>query len=137
MEWWQVYLFTRLDNISTLFEISSIIGFFILIAYLCTSFSYKGQLTFEAEDKEIRKKLQKKIPLVCFIYMIFPILTCLTPTEKEAAAIYLIPKITKSDAMLEAEKLPKNMAMLINKKCEEYINSSVGIKEEEVKEEKK
>ena len=132
MEWWQVYLFTRLDNISTLFEISSIIGIFILIAYLL----YEGQRTSEAEDKEIRKKLQKKIPLACFIYMIFPILTCLTPTEKEAAAIYLIPKITKGDAMQEVSKLPKNMAMLINKKCEEYINSSVGIKEE-VKEEVK
>lgn len=132
MEWWQVYLFTRLDNIGTLFEISSIIGVLILAAYLL----YEGQRTSEAEDKEIRKKPQKKIPLVCFIYMIFPILACLTPTEKEAAAIYLIPKITKGDAMQEVSKLPKNMAMLINKKCEEYINSSVGIKEE-VKEEVK
>lgn len=136
MEWWQVYLFTRLDNIGTLFGISSVIGIIILVAYLCISFLYEGQRTSEAEDKEIRKKFQKKISLACFIYMIFPILTCLTPTEKEAAAIYLIPKITKGDAMQEVSKLPKNMAMLINKKCEEYINSSVGIKEE-VKEEVK
>lgn len=129
MEWWQVYLFTRLDSFNYMFYVAAMIGVPILAIYIILCFYFRGEMTSLEEDLKIRKKLLKNLPKVTLIYAFFPLVACFIPTEKEMAVIYLLPKITKNETMKEVEKLPKNMALLLNKKCEEYINRNIGLEE--------
>jgi len=43
------------------------------------------------------------------------------PTQKEAAAIYLLPKLAKSDFAKEAQQIPTDAAKLMRLKLESWI----------------
>lgn len=113
-------------------NVTSIVG---LILYICISFLYESRDQSYKEDLVIRKELQKKIPKYVLIYLVFTFLGLAIPNQKEMAVIYLLPKIANSDAMKEAEKLPKNVAVLLNSKCQKYINDTLEETAEEQKQE--
>ena len=51
------------------------------------------------------------------------------PTQKEAAAIYLLPKLAKSEFASEASKIPTDAAKLLRLKLEQYIAEIDPVKE--------
>ena len=84
-----IYLWTRLNYIN---------GFFILLAvgFLAVAFVYVLIASETYDDEEQRgfyKKTQKFV-----LFSLFPIIAfCFTPSQKEAAMIYIIPKMAQSE----------------------------------------
>ena len=137
MTWWHIYLFTRLDSLIAVTAVGAGLlgGFYIL--FVITSFVYEGQNTSYDKDIEIRNKLKAKIPKFTCMYMAYLFVMILIPSQKEAAVIYFLPKVVNSDAMKEAEKIPKNVSVLLNAKCQKYINDTLVDTVSETKELKK
>lgn len=109
-----MYLFTRLDGVVCISTITSIVlgvamAFFILMFLLSDGIDEKAN------------KLSKKIigmKRIWFMFIFFITLAMLTPTQKEAAAIYLVPKIVNNE---QIQQLPNNAVNLLNKQLEEWI----------------
>jgi len=60
-----------------------------------------------------------KITVAVWLFATFAALAI--PTQKEAAAIYLLPKLAKSDFTKEASKIPTDAAKLMRLKLESWI----------------
>lgn len=110
---WDIYWITRLDAIS---------GFFVIL--FCASVVLTGAfLVFspiivdECFDDDWAKWRKLTVKLVVTT-IILSIPACLVPTTKEAAAIYLIPKITNNE---QVQKLPDNALKFLNGKFEAWI----------------
>jgi len=84
-----IYLWTRLNYIN---------GFFILLAIgLLAGALVCGCLTLEVYSDEESKGLLKKAKRL-IVLSLFPIIAfCFTPSQKEAAMIYVIPKMAQSE----------------------------------------
>jgi hypothetical protein len=84
-----IYLWTRLDYIN---------GFFILLffgflfgAFICVSFASDSH-----DDDEEKKFLKRAKNFVLF--SLLPVIAfCFTPSQKEAAMIYIIPNMAQSE----------------------------------------
>ena len=131
MEWWQMYLFTRLEAISCVVDPVAIIASIIA---LCTWVGYKISKTHY--DIAVLKErsydtqewgnwvgvwnfcLKLSFPTAIIAIVLF----LAVPTQKEMAAIYLVPKVTHSNAAKELEALPADVAKLLRLKTEQYIN---------------
>ena len=117
MTWFDVYLFTRLDALNALFIASAII-------VLCagTFLTVVGAMQWRFNESELGEKLARKtwkwaVP-ICFF---FGLLSTITPTTKEFAAIYLIPKVVNNE---HAKQIPDNALKLLNAKFEEWIKET-------------
>lgn len=128
MEWWHIYLFTRLDSLNELFKAITIIGGIIL---LCVS-SILPIANSEMEE-ENWSALLRGIKLLAVIWVIGLFTFIAIPTQKEAAAIYLIPKLANSEFAKEAEKIPTDTAKLLRLKLESYIEGIEGSVKKESK----
>jgi hypothetical protein len=124
MEYFLMYLFVKLDSFNGL-----LIGFAIaFLFYGFTSGGAVGGIVISAEYnpkeppmekwKRIIKTL-KSVPILITGF-IFIILANLLPTTKEAAVIYVVPKIVNVvTANKEIQKLPNNILQLANAWIEE------------------
>jgi len=124
---WMIYLIIKLDAISTVFFLSAASSFFFVLGLFFIPFTNwadnKGRYEKKAEYwKSICDKKYWKIPLVLFI--VFLVLNILTPTTKEAVAIYTIPKIVANE---DVQEIPGNAAKFLNTKLEQWINENVDI----------
>lgn len=135
MEWWQVYLFTRLDSIwnaSIFFAIASgVCTIAFTIGVTICSKQYDDLDARGYSDNGKREWLSwlttwknfRKISLPIFIIAAIGGLSI--PTEKEFAAIYLLPKVSNSKFAAEMAKLPENITKVLNKKLENYISDTL------------
>jgi hypothetical protein len=111
MSYWFIYWFTRLDVlyilgvVTLILSISSIVSLFFLAG---------------ADEIDFNKAYTyiKRYSLLSLILGIFIVI--FVPTTKEAAAIYLIPKIANNE---EVSKIPDNALKLLNKRLEEWIDA--------------
>lgn len=116
MSAWEVYLFTRLSAVNIISVILLVV--FGLTGFLLTLFGF-------IEEEPEQKKLGKWSLFIAGISML---LLVIIPTTKEAAAIYLIPKLINNE---QVQKIPENAAKLLNAKLDEWIEDSLGKKEKE------
>ena len=111
---WNIFWITRLDSISVVFTILaaifSLITVISIIIYLCNIFS----------------NLYETIPrfwilpaIVTIITIIFISTATLTPTTKEAVAIYTLPKIANNETVHE---ISGNAADLVNEQLKAWID---------------
>ena len=101
MTWFDVYLFTRLDNINFFFVMICMLSIVIgCITVLGEKMVKRGWIWFAA------------------IALISGVLSCLIPTTKEAAAIYLIPKLANNE---QVHAIPENALKLLNLKFQAWI----------------
>lgn len=117
MSHWMMYLITRLDTIrgmATPFAVFSGLGLLICSVLLLTS-----PADLDEREKTIISSW-KKIAFVIFVSSILA--QILTPTTKDVAAIYLVPKIVNNE---DAQKLPGNAAKFLNAKLEEWVKDSL------------
>lgn len=107
---WEVYLFTRLD------VLNAILFFFSLI--LCVWFigccMQKGDV--EGETEKARWGSLRNRVGVAFVFTV--VAFGAIPTTKEAAVIYLLPKIANNE---QVQKVPENFVKLLNTKMEAWI----------------
>jgi hypothetical protein len=114
MTWFDVYLFTRLDSINFFFAFISLAtliggGFVMLIA----------AISWEGNNSQLGEKIVRQ-GWIWFIsiFVIFGGISCLIPTTKEAAAIYLIPKLVNNE---QVQAIPENALKLLNLKFQAWI----------------
>jgi hypothetical protein len=113
-----IYLFTRLDAIKV-----SCVSIFLTITILSIFFGIVvGIDEYAREDSKWGLKFKKSIVMLFLIYFISFVGTVCIPTQKEIAAIYLIPKIVNNE---QSQELPDNFLKLLNSKLKEYITESV------------
>lgn len=129
MEWYHVYLFTRIDSIVKLIVTIEVISAVVVVLSNIGFYVSTGQQLDCDENgpywrewerwKELWRKIRKPATWVLTITTLFLIAM---PSQKEVAAIYLLPKISKSEFAAEASKIPTNVMELLNAKLQEYID---------------
>lgn len=102
-----MYWFTRLDNIQFFFCVAAGVNVLALIFAIIIGVAESG---VDAVKKYI------KIPAVTLV--IFSLLAVLTPTQKEAAAIYFIPKIVNNERL---QGLANGSLDMMEKLLQEYL----------------
>jgi len=116
MEWWHIYLFTRLDSLNGMFfTVSVILGIVLLAVVMCLP----PILEDLGDEKQNAFKKWLKIAVAVFVFSIVGLVA--VPTQKEAAAIYLLPKLAKSDFAKEAQQIPTEAAKLMRLKLESWV----------------
>lgn len=114
MSYTLIYWITRLDALQRFGVVVTIFG--IIGVVICKAL----QDDYSDEALRIHIKHMKicvmAVVLGCAIWLF-------VPTTKEAAAIYLIPKIVNSE---EVKKVPKNTMKLLNTKMEQWIEDSLS-----------
>jgi hypothetical protein len=116
MEWWHIYLFTRLDSLNgVFFVVSTALGIIlaavtVFLPIILKDLSDEGENTF---------KKWLKIAVAAFVVSLLGVIA--VPTQKEAAAIYLLPKLAKSDFAKEAQQIPTEAAKLMRLKLESWV----------------
>ncbi len=131
MSWWFIYLITRLD------EINLILGFSLVLLVVFTVIWFFLRVMPEvfrhSEDHETERKenngytlgekhiilVARKMNVIPIMLIISIVLSVLTPTMKEAVAIYLIPKMINNEAVQE---IPRDTVKLLQLKLDEWIN---------------
>lgn len=116
MEWWQVYLFTLADAFDVFFGVIGILA--LLVAAI---------IAFASYIDNSYKNVKGGVKILAAIGILFCLLSMFIPNTKELAAIYLIPKITKNETISD---LPSKMTDLLDKKLDEWINDTIGVKKD-------
>ncbi len=111
-----MYLFTRLDSINDVLGLT--FGISVVFLGVCTFFYFL--LSLDSRDHDIRDGLAGiiKSKLFIFILIFSGISGCLLPTSKQAAVIYLVPKLANNE---QIKQLPDNAVNLLNKQLEAWI----------------
>lgn len=116
---WTIYWITRLDAIRGLSNTVFIIGAILLCVLMCITPIIIDVWGEKDKRKIILRAIRIGIGSVCVG------VACLTftPSTKEAAAIYLIPKIVNNE---QVQQVPENALRLLNIKLEEWIQDSLA-----------
>jgi hypothetical protein len=107
MEWYHIYLWTRLDVIQTVFGVSVLVFGACLV--VCTIVYVLSLM----EDAEEATKLAKHGIKLCTLWLfIFLVPFIFAPSSKDFAMMYVIPKIANSKVI--QQDLPDIYEMAIN-----------------------
>lgn len=113
---WEVYLFTRLDAIHVIAGAAIVMA---AIGLLLFGIHYFFEDMWERDDDNKEKKKTVKTIKRLVAVAISGLLVCvIIPSTKEAAVIYLLPKIANNE---QVQKMPENFVKLLNTKMEAWI----------------
>ncbi len=113
---WEVYLFTRLDAIHVIAGAAIVMA---AIGLLLFGIHYLFEDMWERDDDNKEKKKTVKTIKRLVAVAISGLLVCvIIPSTKEAAVIYLLPKIANNE---QVQKVPENFVKLLNTKMEAWI----------------
>lgn len=113
---WEVYLFTRLDAIHVIAGAAIVMA---AIGLLLFGIHYLFEDMWERDDDNKEKKKTVKTIKRLVAVAISGLLVCvIIPSTKEAAVIYLLPKIANNE---QVQKMPENFVKLLNTKMEAWI----------------
>jgi Na+/H+ antiporter NhaC len=125
MEWWQIYLFTRIDAIYNLFIIMIIMSTVISILTITIHLSADPDSWHNEEYKNWsllwKNRTKKPSKIFPWITLGIIIITILLPTQKEVAIIYLLPKIINSSNTLEMQHFPIDVIKIIQLQFDVWI----------------
>ena len=115
MEWYHIYLFTRIDYVVDCIDI-----FMVLVALGLFILGCLFPLYYEEEEyRPLAYKIAKYLVIVFIITVGFRIVI---PTQTEVAAIYLVPKIINNESV---QKVPESVAKLLEVKLNQWIEESI------------
>ena len=109
LTWWQVYLWTRLDGIRSLFIIGVVIlliGLFFYVVILADS-------SYDWED------IKKWFFLQLSLGVLFLLLSVAIPSKEDFALIYVLPKIVNNE---KVQQIPEKFLDVANKKLDEMLD---------------
>jgi hypothetical protein len=116
MEWWHVYLFTRLDGVVNVATMTAVFSGIAVLGAGIGSMMF-AQEYMKDEKEACNKVLKWSVPAaIAAVVVILAV-----PSQKEAAAIYLLPKLANSDFAKEAGQIPTDAAKLMRLKLEAWI----------------
>ena len=92
MTHFEMYLFTRLDNLCTVLCVTASLLTVVLIPLIIFYGVFKMDCDDGAAEKCSRGVKKTLLPAVVFV-----LLAVAVPTQKEAAAIYLVPKLVNNE----------------------------------------
>lgn len=125
MEWWHVYLFTRLAGLNTLVTIFLIVSIVATLFFTAMYFMANPDEWYakESKDAALRCKNMSRpfVKVMPWVVLVLAVVTVAIPSQKEAAAIYLLPKLAHSDFAKEAQQIPTDAAKLMRLKLESWI----------------
>ncbi len=126
MEWWHIYLFTRIDTVKSIMEavcfIASLAAIGVaFIAFVCA----------DGTDPDLSIWVKKSWTKILAAYLLVIFLFAAVPTQKEAAAIYLLPKLVNSGFAKEMQQLPEEFASALRVKLEAWVDEMVDDKKED------
>lgn len=114
---WDIYWITRLDAIR---HVTDLIAFISGLAMLLGIAWYFFELFEDGKQLWVVKHILK---VVIPVFLVALICSVVPPTTKEAAAIYLLPKIVNNE---QVQKLPDNAVKFLNVKLEAWIKDMAG-----------
>ena len=116
MSYFQVYLFTRLDAILAVF----------VVGLICMAIAISIWIVISAVEEEWESfKRWGRWVVAAFLFFLSG--AVLITTQKEAAAIYLIPKITNSE---DVKGISSDMLSVLKLKLSAYLDALEGKKNE-------
>jgi hypothetical protein len=124
MSYWTIYWITRLDTISEALGIFAVLT--SLLFAVCTVLAIVIGGTEENDIAYFFRKAKRLWIFGAVVAAMLGLMCVLTPTTKEAAVIYLVPKMVNSEAAKEVENLPKDFARLLQKKVEGWLDEQVA-----------
>ena len=92
MTHFEMYLFTRLDNLCTVLCVTA----FSLIVVLIVLIVFHGVSKMDYDD-DVAEKCLRGFKKTLLPAVVFVLLAVAVPTQKEAAAIYLVPKLVNNE----------------------------------------
>jgi heme/copper-type cytochrome/quinol oxidase subunit 2 len=128
MEWWHVYLFTRLDGIIFTMVALTIVAIVVAViggTMMAENRRYNTDGQTDPDYIKGRELVKLSAPFIVFFWIAWIAI----PTQKEAAAIYLLPKLANSGFAKEAAQLPTDAAKLMRLKLEAWISDMEPKKE--------
>ena len=115
MEWYHIYLLTRIDYVVGCIDVFMTLAVLALIILACFFPLYYE----EEEYRPLAYKIAKYIVIVFIITIGF---RAVIPNQTEMAAIYLVPKIVNNESV---QKIPENVAKLLEVKLNQWIEESI------------
>jgi hypothetical protein len=97
-------------------------AFWIFLLVVLASMLMLGPIIINVVFEDDGGKYRKSLLGVFVLCVIVAIGGSLIPSTKEAAAIYLLPKIVNNE---KVQKLPENFTNLLNAKMEEWIGDTL------------
>lgn len=127
MTMFQMYLFTRVDKLLSVFEISSIILLFVFSA-ATISFAVTHAANIDNDEKRISKWFFfSSLPLFLFSLAGY----AFTPSQKELAAIIIVPQILSEENVDKIQKIGADGVDIV-KLATEYTKGILENKAKEV-----
>ena len=118
-----IYFFTRLDSFNSLIRNLIIISFLSIIGLIIFFFLEQDSYV----DGEIKNIYSPKIIVwikkIAVLLILCTIFSVTIPTTKEAAVIYLLPKVIKNE---QCQQIPTNFVKFLNLKMEKWLNEQIG-----------
>lgn len=135
MTWFQMYLFTRLDSIHCALIIGCVIlGLLILFAPPFISLTGFDEHNWEEEKAEKEQLLKKVETILISLFIIFGGLKVAIPTQKEMAAIIVVPGIINNKQIQQIQQINKN-GLDLTAMATDYLKSIMEEKTATLKEE--
>ena len=118
-----IYFFTRLDSFNSLIKNLIIISILSIIGLIIFFFLEQDSYV----DGEIKNIYSPKIIVwikkIAVLLILCTIFSVTIPTTKEAAVIYLLPKVIKNE---QCQQIPTNFVKFLNLKMEKWLNEQIG-----------
>jgi hypothetical protein len=115
---WFIYLFTRLESINEIIRLLSVLTAVLVPSWIVIGFMAQ---VIEKNDYLVKPLFKYKTKLIIFVIMILS-LNILVPTTKEAAAIYLLPKIVNNENI---SHIPNKALDVLNNKFDLWIEETL------------
>ena len=118
-----IYLFTRLESFNSLIRNLIVISILSIIGLIIFFFLEQDSYV----DGEIKNIYSSKIIVwikkIAVLLILCTIFSVTIPTTKEAAVIYLLPKVIKNE---QCQQIPTNFVKFLNLKMEKWLNEQIG-----------
>lgn len=124
MSWFFVYLLVKLTAVQI---------FFVATTTILGSVGFIGTFIYhlEAESYRPSKNLKKWKPYLKKAWIgavIFALLAILTPTTKQGAVIWLLPKIVNNE---QVQEVPEKALSLLNQQMDQWLEDNLKIEKKE------
>ena len=126
-----MYLFTRLNNI---LAVTAILGFVSLIFAFTYFVNWHCALEYSKPNTDEIKSSKKRFKIALVPVVICALILMLVPSQKEMAAIYVVPKVVNNE---QIQTITKDGLSAVSKLVELSNKYLVGLEDKQKVEEEK
>jgi hypothetical protein len=116
-----VYFLVKLTAIS-----QALIGLAVVTAALTLCFTIIYAVKWDVEGKEAVKGWLPKMKKFVIATLVFGFIAVAVPNTKEAAVIWLLPKIVNNE---QVQEVPNKALKLLNKRMDEWLEENLRLED--------